>query len=240
MTVPTKTLIEPDWESCKAVMLESQPDIVEQREKLKKVEASGNVPRIEREKAFLQQVIQQTSYSLERFCREIDINFRQFETASRFRAAAAQRLEIQRASYEEGRITIDRYLDAIGQYMAAVIQMEQFKIAYNVSLVALEEAKGTLLDHEHITLVEESKGNVPAGGKRDGEARTASHQATIPDAPVTPAGTESPVAKSETAKSGLEGKTVSFQFTIGSGPRPIEIRGSFTVSPRRQDQATSP
>ena len=52
--------------------------------------------------------------------------------------------------YEEGRITIDRYLDAVSQYASAVAQEAQFKTTYNISIVALEEAKGTLLAYDNI------------------------------------------------------------------------------------------
>src|SRR5206468_12256886 len=92
-----------------------------------------------RERAFLQQIVHQTTHSLARFFLEVDANYKQFKTASRFRAAAAQRLEAQRAFYEEGRITIDRYLDAVSQYASAVASEAQFKTSYNISIVALEE-----------------------------------------------------------------------------------------------------
>ena len=61
-----------------------------------------------RQRAFLQQIVHQTTHSLARFFLEVDANYKQFKTAQRLRAAAQQRLEAQRAFYEEGRITIDR------------------------------------------------------------------------------------------------------------------------------------
>ncbi len=97
-----------------------------------------------RARAYLQQVVHQTTHSLARFFLEIDANYKQFKTASRLRAAAAQRLDAQRAYYEEGRITIDRFLDAVSQYATAVATEAQYKTTYNISIVALEEAKGTL------------------------------------------------------------------------------------------------
>ena len=69
-----------------------------------------------------QQIVHQTTHSLARFFLEVDANYKQFKTASRLRAAAAQRLEAQRAYYEEGRITIGRFLDAVSQYAQAVAQ----------------------------------------------------------------------------------------------------------------------
>ncbi|WP_406695320.1 TolC family protein [Singulisphaera sp. Ch08] len=107
-----------------------------------------------KQRAYLQQIVHQTTHSLSRFFLEVDANYKQFKTASRLRAAAAQRLEAQRAFYEEGRITIDRYLDAVSQYASAVAQEAQFKTTYNISIVALEEAKGTLLAYDNIAVAE--------------------------------------------------------------------------------------
>jgi hypothetical protein len=107
-----------------------------------------------RARAYLQQVVHQTTHSLARFFLEIDANYKQFKTASRLRAAAAQRLEAQRAYYEEGRITIDRFLDAVSQYATAVATEAQYKTTYNISIVALEEAKGTLLAYDNISVAE--------------------------------------------------------------------------------------
>src|SRR5262249_32433893 len=90
-----------------------------------------------RQRAYLQQLVHQTTHSLARFFLEVDANYKQFKTASRLRAAAAARLEAQRAYYEEGRITIDRFLDAVSQYAQAVAQEAQFKTTYNISIVAL-------------------------------------------------------------------------------------------------------
>ena len=107
-----------------------------------------------RSRAYLQQVVHQTTHSLARFFLEIDANYKQFKTASRLRAAAAQRLDAQRSYYEEGRITIDRFLDAVSQYATAVATEAQYKTTYNISIVALEEAKGTLLAYDNIAVAE--------------------------------------------------------------------------------------
>ena len=84
----------------------------------------------------------------------MDANYKQFRTAQRLRAAAQQRLEAQRAFYEEGRITIDRLLDAVSQYANAIAQEAQYKTSYNTSIAALEEAKGTLLAYDNIAVAE--------------------------------------------------------------------------------------
>jgi outer membrane protein TolC len=107
-----------------------------------------------RQRAFLQQIVHQTTHSLARFFLEVDANYKQFRTAQRLRAAAQQRLEAQRAFYEEGRITIDRLLDAVSQYANAIASEAQYKTSYNTSIAALEEAKGTLLAYDNIAVAE--------------------------------------------------------------------------------------
>src|SRR5262249_30531481 len=109
-----------------------------------------NQEHLERQHAFREQVVHQTVHSLARFFLEVDANYKQFEHAAQQRTAAAQRLETQRGFYEEGKITIDRYFDAISQHTSAVAQEAAFKTAYNISIVALEEVKGTLLAHKNI------------------------------------------------------------------------------------------
>ncbi len=107
-----------------------------------------------RQRAFLQQIVHQTTHSLARFFLEVDANYKQFRTAQRLRAAAQQRLEAQRAFYEEGRITIDRLLDAVSTYANAIATEAQYKTTYNTSIAALEEAKGTLLAYDNIAVAE--------------------------------------------------------------------------------------
>ena len=62
--------------------------------------------------------------------------------------------------FEQGRINVDRSLDAVNQYATAVAAEAQYRTTYNHSIVALEEAKGTLLEHDQITVVEGPKSAV--------------------------------------------------------------------------------
>ena len=107
-----------------------------------------------RQRADLRQIVHQSTHTLARFFLEVDANYKQFRTAQGLRTAAQQRLEAQRAFYEEGRITIDRLLDAVSQYANAIAQEAQYKASYNTSIAALEEAKGTLLAYDKITIAE--------------------------------------------------------------------------------------
>jgi hypothetical protein len=38
----------------------------------------------------------------------------------------------------------------------------------------------------------------------------------------------------------ITGKTVSFQFSVSAGGKPIEFKGSFTVNPARRDDPAPP
>jgi outer membrane protein TolC len=138
-----------------------------------------------RSRAYLQQVVHQTTHSLARFFLEIDANYKQFKTASRLRAAAAQRLDAQRAYYEEGRITIDRFLDAVSQYATAVATEAQYKTTYNISIVALEEAKGTLLAYDNIAVAEGPQPRKAYIQARDIQNAHKQHH-ILPDGPMMP------------------------------------------------------
>jgi len=180
-TAPTEAKVEPSWNDCVAAMLASQPDIAMQRKLVGIAEfkaiIEGENPalpaeqreaskrELEKQQDFLKQILHQTTHSLARFFLEIDANYKQFQTAQKLRSAAQKRLEAQRAFYEEGRVTIDRLLDAVSQYSNAIAQESLYKTSYNTSIVALEEAKGTLLAYDKITIAEgpaPRKHHVPA------------------------------------------------------------------------------
>ena len=140
-----------------------------------------------RQRAFLQQIVHQTTHSLARFFLEVDANYKQFKTAQRLRQAAQVRLESARAYYEEGKtgFTIDRLLDAVSQYADAIAQEAQFKTSYNTSIAALEEAKGTLLAYDNIAVAE---GPSPRKAYLQARDQQAAHrQFRIPhDGPANP------------------------------------------------------
>lgn len=107
-----------------------------------------------RARAFVQQLVHQTTHQLHRFFLEVDLNYKAFKGATRVKEAALQRLEAQKAYYEEGQITIDRYLDAVNRWANAVAAEADYKNRYNVSIVLLEEAKGTLLAYDNVAMAE--------------------------------------------------------------------------------------
>jgi RNA polymerase sigma factor (sigma-70 family) len=282
VTPPIEARLEPDWDKSRAALLENEPDILRARASVKLAEGRGNPVLLERQKAYLQQVVHQTTHSLARFFNEIDYNYKQLQAASRVRQAAAQRLDAMRADREAGRIPVNRFLDAVTQYVAAVGAEAQYRATYNISIVALEEAKGTLLEYSKITVAEgphprkayiqardiqnaHRQHHIPPDGSMMPEKPVgpANPDPTVPNpppnadepqhppmpAPIGPIGPAAattvpppaaagpsavaPAAKVGDEKADAAGKTYSFQLTIGSGPRPLEIRGSFTVAPAR-------
>ncbi len=107
-----------------------------------------------RQRAFTQQTVHQTTHALYRFFIEVDSNYKLFKTATNLKKAALVRLEAQRAYYENGSITIDRYLEALRNWSNAVAQEADFRTRYNTAIAALEESKGTLLAYNNIALAE--------------------------------------------------------------------------------------
>jgi hypothetical protein len=254
-TSPLLAKLEPEWAPSLAAMLENQPDVLQARMLVKQAEEKARdcdseiiqtvlpelleldpkvvTPKespedlvLKRQRKFLEQVVHQTTHSLARFFLEIDANYKQYQAARKLAEAAMKRLEAQRAFYEEGRITIDRLMDAIVAYTNAIAQEAQFKTSYNVSIVAFEEAKGTLLDHDGITIAETAKPSPEGNPNTDPGMQKTSHEADSPSpAPVT--------------KAGVVGTTTSFQLTVTVGGKPVEIRGSFTTSPTSTEKATT-
>jgi hypothetical protein len=268
VTVPTETQLEPDWEQSLAIMLANQPDIGLARATVNA--AAGDVSRdrvkrLERSNAYYQQVVHQTTHSLARFLLEIDSNYKQFKTAARLRAEAAQRLDMNRAYYEEGRSTIDRFLDAVSQYATAAATEAHYKTTYNASIVSLEEAKGTLLAHDQITVIEGPRSMTSAIARPDLATLTLAiagadlatspaliEPPTVTPSPATPMGPAppsvppaAPTALPPVARvSGIEPRpndsiteaepttrTFSFELNVKFGSRPVEIRGSFAITP---------
>jgi Outer membrane efflux protein len=96
------------------------------------------------------QVLQDLSESLARSCVELDANYNQWKSSTQLLAATEKRLASRQADYEAGRITVDRYLDAVTEWSSAVAQEAQLKFSYNTSIAVYEEAKGTLLAERNI------------------------------------------------------------------------------------------
>jgi outer membrane protein TolC len=107
-----------------------------------------------RSQEFLDQVVQQTAQSLDRALRDVETEYQSYAKTRRLRNAAEKRLEAQRAYWEEGRITADRYLDAVEQYGTLLTSEHHHLSAYNAALAFVSECKGTLLEDQNIIVAE--------------------------------------------------------------------------------------
>jgi hypothetical protein len=163
--VPTTRPIEEplsfDRESCLHEMLRWQADRVEKSRA--KEERNDRNPSI---------------HALAECYSGAETSYKQYGQAGRLRTAAVRRLEAQRTAQEAGRITIDRYLEAINEHADAMAIEFQYAATYNTSLAALGEIKGTLLADRYILVIEQTlrmpKNWLVGYGQKDDQATTAS------------------------------------------------------------------
>lgn len=179
-----------------------------------------------REEAQCDQLVRETAVQIARYCFEAEAGYEQMTLAARLRKAAAHRLETQRASYELGQITIDRYLDAIGQYTSAVAQEGRFQGDYNIALAALEDQKGTQLASLDIRLAE------PPRACCETEARLARNSDQV-DPAVVRAGAEVKPEAEEASRTAAASPapaplTIKLDLTFGRS-NPVQIRGSVSI-----------
>ncbi len=85
----------------------------------------------------------------------VDIGYRDYQRAKQHRLDTARRLGSNQAWYDEGRVTITRYLDAISQHAEAVAAEADRASAYNTAIAALGEAQGTLLADRFILVIDQ-------------------------------------------------------------------------------------
>jgi hypothetical protein len=270
VTPALEARLEPVWDTCVGEMLEQAPEIVQRKIALGKLRdaiaiatagpitvssenqrpaAATDEPeqrkRIAQQETELEQTIHQEIRTLARFFLEIDAKYKHFQTAKRLRAAAADRLDSQRAYYEEGRITIDRFLDAVSQYATAVGTEAQYKATYSTSIVALSEAKGTLLADYGIVVAEPKPRRAIAASQPKPDAAVKPSVFTGPDktepapaplheliglGPMPGSASECREAKkaASPADAAPATKTWTFSLTIGSGPSPVQVK--WTIS----------
>jgi outer membrane protein TolC len=109
---------------------------------------------VTRSQESLDQVVQQSTQSLDQALREVETEYQSYAKTRRLRNAAEKRLEAQWSYWEEGRITADRYLDAVEQYATLLTSEHQHLSAYNAALAVVSECKGTLLEDQNIVVAE--------------------------------------------------------------------------------------
>ena len=174
-----------------------------------------------RKRATLQQIIHETTHSLARFFLEVDANYKQFRTARRLNLAAKERLEAQRTFYDEGRVTLDRLLDAIGQRADAVAQEARYLAGYNTSLATLEESKGTLLAYDGVEIADGPSPRKAYIQAKDREVAPAAFEAPA-EAPVPVAPRPGARTFKLKAKLGPGGFDLDIEVREGADPGPGE------------------
>ena len=273
-----ETKFEPVWDTCLHEMLEHSPEIVrgkaevrELRDAIAVAAANATVApltfrsgqqwrgiakdnpedrqRITQKEAELEQTIKRQTESLARMFRYMEANRTQLQKAKGLRLAAAARLQAQRAYYDEGRITAERFLDAVSQQATAAGTEAMYLATYNTSIVGLKEAKGTLLADDGIEVAEPrrpGKALAAQHGKTDAAAQPAAFVAEPKNAPAPPSaptatsfppipGLEMVSCGSKQAETKAATASWSFSFTIGSGPGAVQIKGTISGG----DYATS-
>lgn len=266
VTEPREAEYKSDWNAALAIMFAHHPEIAQLRERILRAGADvgpGNpLPRaaaiaaekgtsheLRLELTTLESLVRWTTHELARRFLEVDASYKQFAKAGRLRRAATQRLEAQHAFYEEGRITIDRYLDAASQYASALAQEARYRAAYNIAIVAWLEAEGTLLAWDHI-IIADSQGRVgpdqprpapaaapaPSASPRPDAAPANSAAPASRTAPTT-AASPAPILAPDAVKRSAElppgtegGKQMEFDFTIDL-IRPVRVRGTLRITP---------
>lgn len=104
----------------------------------------------DRQRELYQQTRHQLTHALARFFLEVDANHKQFATARRLHAAATEALQGKWARFEEDQCGVAELFDALESWARDAALEAQYRTSYNISLVAVQEAKGTLLEHEGI------------------------------------------------------------------------------------------
>ena len=174
-----------DWDKSFATMVNAHPELRRNRDLLRAAERklasaeaapmrartrklqhlpAENAPTVaeakrelERQQQLLNQVIHQTTHTLARFHLETETNHKQLEISGRMTKAAQQRLEEERIRYAKNGVSAKSMLKTTSNWAAACIQESRFRCAYNISLMAVREAEGTLLDHNSIVVAENAK-----------------------------------------------------------------------------------
>lgn len=98
-------------------------------------------------------LIHRKTHDLARYFLEVGANFKQFQTATKLQAEALTNLEALRSDYDRRGIDVGVYLEAVDRWTRAVSQSADFKARYNTSIASFGRAKGTLLDHDQVTLI---------------------------------------------------------------------------------------
>ncbi len=183
-TPPELAPSRPDWDLALAEMTAKNPNIGAARRALADAQSRADQKpddaakaALDEQKALHDQAVQAATRSLARSFANVEAEHKSLQTAQRLAVAAQQGLAAQRAFHGEGRITIDRLLDAITQYANTVAQEGLYASSYNTSLAAFEEDRGTILPYEGVQIIPPPQ--QPEGRSKD-DAKTPAERVASP------------------------------------------------------------
>ncbi len=272
LTPACEAKVEPVWNTCLHEMLEQSPEIVTGKAEVRELRdaiaiAAANVAidpvkahpgpqgrnitkddqehhqRISQKEAELEQTIKRQIESLARVplhgSEPLTVPDGETIAACRHRPATGPA-----RYYDEGRITADRFLDAVSQQATATGSEALYLANYNTSIVGLAEVKGTLLADYGIEVAERPKPRQAVAAqqsKTDAAAKPAAFVAepgSGPAPPPPPAAISVPPmpglgmgsCESKNAASTAAARSWTFSFTIGSGPNAVQIKGTIAAA----------
>lgn len=103
---------------------------------------------------FLKQIERQVTHSLARFHLELEANTKRLDFAYRARSEATLRLKEAQALFVTRKIDAPAYFEALRAWGSAVEMVERVMMDRQVSIVALHEAEGTLLDYDRVIVLD--------------------------------------------------------------------------------------
>jgi hypothetical protein len=171
---------ERDWDRCRSTTEVSRPDLVLARAGIRTAQARkfgaevlefaairlpvldldaasrrsrAALNNLRQAEARLRQTDLRAQLHLSRGITQFDATLASLDAAREARLAAQERMDEQRALYEECEIKAVRYFDAIREFVAAVALEARCSAEHNIALVDLEATMGTLLRFREIDVV---------------------------------------------------------------------------------------
>jgi hypothetical protein len=108
--------------------------------------------------------------------REVRADYKRYQKQRKTASADEKRLDIRSRSYRAGRVTGAHLLDFVRQYAASSAAEAGCLATYNITLAAVCEQSGTLLDYRDIVVAEGPDTSPAPTAKRDDAARTTSFE----------------------------------------------------------------
>ena len=179
---------------------------------------------LSRQQKFLKQVQHQTTHSLARFFLEIDANYKQFQTATRYCGPPpiSDWKPNAPSTRKAGSRSTATSTPSASTPRGGPRSPVQDELQHRARRARRGEgnAPGIRQDHRRRAVKAPA---APKGHTLDDQTRTASFEEPAK-------ASDSPVKEKATCDCDTAGKTVSFQMTVGVGSKPVEIRGTFTVA----------